>query len=60
MKMTITNTSARNEGVHGVAKMEYLGPGETRDIDVAENYVDRVKALPFFKVATDTAKATKK
>jgi hypothetical protein len=52
MKMTITNTSRAPQGVHSVSGLVFIDPGKTREVDVAESYVDRVKALKFFTLGT--------
>lgn len=47
MKMDITNTSRAPQGVHSVDGLVFIEPNATRTVDVADDYVDRVKALPF-------------
>lgn len=48
--MKITNTSRALQGIWTDAGLAFLEAGETRDIDVAESYVERVHALPFLTV----------
>lgn len=48
MKATITNNSRAMQGVHSVAGLVFIEPGASKPVDVADDYVDRVKALPFF------------
>lgn len=47
MKATIKNTSRAPQGVHTVDGLKFIEPGATVPVDVADDYVDRVKALPF-------------
>lgn len=47
MKATITNTSRASQGVHSATGLVFIEPGATREIDVADDYFDRVKSLPF-------------
>jgi len=47
MKASITNTSRAPQGVHAVTGLVFIEPGQSRDVDVADDYVERVKALPF-------------
>jgi hypothetical protein len=48
VKLTITNTSPALQGVHSTEGLVFIETGETRQIDVAEDYVERVKSLPHF------------
>ena len=48
MKATITNTSRALQGVHSVDGLVFIDAGKSMPIDVADDYVERVKALPFF------------
>lgn len=48
--MRITNTSKAVQGVHSVTGLVHIEPGATREVDVALNYVDRVRKLPFLVV----------
>lgn len=48
--MKITNNSRALQGVHSVTGLVFIEPGQTRDIDVANEYVARVKSLPFFGI----------
>jgi hypothetical protein len=48
MKATITNTSRASQGVHSVDGLVFIDAGKSRDVDVADDYVERVKSLPFF------------
>lgn len=51
MKMKITNTSKANQGVWAAdGALVQIEPGQTREVDVADDYFDRVKALAFLKV----------
>lgn len=50
MKMKITNTSRALQGVHSVSGLVHIEAGATEEVDVAKDYVARVKALPFFTV----------
>lgn len=50
MKMTITNNSRALQGVHSADGLVFIDAGQTRTVDVAESYVDRVKALPFLGI----------
>lgn len=51
MKMKITNTSKANQGVWASdGTLVTIEPGQTREVAVAEDYVERVKRLPFLKV----------
>jgi hypothetical protein len=47
MKAAIKNTSRALQGVHTTDGLKFIEPGSTRTLDVADGYVDRVKALPF-------------
>lgn len=53
MKATITNNSRAPQGVHTESGLAFIEPGDTRAIDVAEGYVERVKALRFLNVRWD-------
>lgn len=48
--MKITNNSRAPQGVHSTTGLVFIEPGQTCDIDVAESYVERVKALPFLGI----------
>ena len=48
--MKITNTSRALQGVHSTSGLVFIEPGATQEVDVAKDYVARVKALPFFTV----------
>jgi hypothetical protein len=50
MKASITNNSRALQGVHSVAGLVFIEPKATLSIDVADDYVERVKALPFLTV----------
>jgi hypothetical protein len=47
MKATITNTSRAMQGVYSVSGLVFIEAGATKPVDVADDYVERVKALPF-------------
>jgi hypothetical protein len=47
MKAKIKNTSRAPQGVHTTEGMQFIEPGHARTLDVADDYVERVKALPF-------------
>jgi hypothetical protein len=47
MKAAIKNTSRAPQGVHTTDGLRFIEPGATRTLDVADDYVDRVKSLPF-------------
>lgn len=51
MKTKVTNTSKANQGVWTEDGLVHLAPGETRALVIAEDYVDRAKALPFLTLA---------
>lgn len=53
MKATITNTSRAPQGVHSVDGLVFIDPKGSRVVDVADSYVERVKALPFFDAVWD-------
>lgn len=59
MKATITNTSRAAQGVHSVDGLVFIDAGKSRDVDVADDYVERVKALPFFDAKWRDAAAEK-
>lgn len=48
MKMQITNNSRALQGVHSTAGLVFIEAGATQEVDVAQGYAERVKALPFF------------
>lgn len=49
--MKITNTSKANQGVWAAdGTLVQIEPGQTREVEVAEDYAERVKELPFLKV----------
>ncbi|MBO9710567.1 MAG: hypothetical protein J7521_20390 [Caulobacter sp.] len=50
MRVTITNNSKAPQGVYADDGLRFIEPGAQRTITVAEDYVDRVKSLPFFAV----------
>lgn len=47
MKAEIKNTSRATQGVYTVSGLMFIEPGQTRELDVAEDYVERVLELPF-------------
>jgi hypothetical protein len=51
--MKITNNSKANQGVWTKDGLVHLDPGQTRDLDLAEGYLERIKALPFLTVEGD-------
>lgn len=53
MKTVIKNTSRAPQGVHTVEGLQFIEPGKTRTLDVAEDYVDRLKKLTFFDIGKD-------
>lgn len=53
MKTAIKNTSRAVQGVHTVDGLQFIEPGATRKLDVADEYVDRLKELPFFEIGKD-------
>jgi hypothetical protein len=55
MKATITNTSRALQGVHSVDGLVFIDAGQSRPVDVADDYVDRVKALPFLDAVWDNS-----
>ncbi len=50
MLMTITNNSRAEQGIWTETGLQIVQPGQTRTLDVAQNYVKRVKALTFLAV----------
>ena len=50
MKATIKNTSRAPQGVHTVEGLKFIEPGATVPVDVADDYVPRLKKLPFFEI----------
>jgi len=50
MKATITNNSRTSQGVHSVDGLVFIDAGATREVDVADDYVDRLKKLPFLSL----------
>lgn len=50
--MKITNTSRAPQGVHTARGLQFIAPGETRDLDVLKGYLDRVDALPHLSAGT--------
>lgn len=59
MKASITNTSRAPQGVYAVTGLVFIEPGQSRYVDVAEDYAERVKALPFLDAKWDSAPAPK-
>lgn len=59
MKATITNTSRALQGVHSVEGLVFIDAGKSMPVDVADDYVERVKALPFFTAEWHDAAAGK-
>lgn len=53
MRATIKNNSTAPQGVHTTSGLIFIDPGRSAVLDVAPNYVERVKALAFFKVTFD-------
>lgn len=53
MKTAIKNTSRATQGVHTIGGLQFIEPGETRKLDVADEYIDRLKKLPFFEIGKD-------
>lgn len=53
MKATIKNTSRAPQGVHTVDGIQFIDPGKTRTLDIADDYVQRVKGLSFFEIGKD-------
>jgi hypothetical protein len=49
MKAAIKNTSRALQGVHTTEGLAFIEPGSTRTLDVADDYVERVKKLPFLE-----------
>ncbi|WP_428029803.1 hypothetical protein [Ancylobacter sp.] len=50
MKTTITNNSRALQGVHTTDGMAFIEAGQTRELEVAEDYLPRLKKLPFFSL----------
>lgn len=48
--MKITNISRASQGVHSTTGLVFIEPGETKDIEVAEDHVKRVKASAFLSL----------
>ena len=57
MRVTITNTSKAPQGVHTVRNVTYIRAGATATLDVTEESLARIRKLPFFKVADESAEA---
>lgn len=51
MKIEITNTSDAPQGVHTETGVMFVNPGKTRTLDVTDDYLPRLKRLPFLTVA---------
>jgi hypothetical protein len=56
--MLITNTSRALQGVHSTSGLVFIGAGKTMDVDVAPDYLDRLKSLPFLTVGGKAADTT--
>lgn len=54
MKATITNTSRANQGVWTEDGLVHLAAGETKELVIKADYVERAKSLPFLKFADAT------
>jgi len=50
MKATITNTSKANQGVYTDDGLKFIEPGQTVELTIAKDYVERVKSLPFLTI----------
>lgn len=58
--MLITNTSRALQGVHSTSGLVFIEAGKSQEVDVAPDYLDRLKSLPFLTLggkAADTADA---
>lgn len=53
MKATIKNISGQPQSVPCINGLQIIEPGQTRTLDVAPEYVERLKALPFMMVDGD-------
>lgn len=53
MKATITNTSTANQGVWTTDGLRTIEPGQSRELTIAEDYVERVRSLPFLTIEND-------
>lgn len=53
MKLKITNNSRAAQGVHCVDGLKFIDPGKTVRLDVADAYVERVRALPFLTIGDE-------
>jgi hypothetical protein len=48
--MKVTNNSKAIQGVWAKGGLVMIDPGQTRDVDIAADYLARARALPFLKV----------
>lgn len=48
--MLITNTSRALQGVHSTAGLVFIEAGKSQEVDVAPDYLDRLKSLPFLTI----------
>jgi len=59
MKASITNNSRALQGVHTVTGLVFIEPKATNTLDVADDYVERVKSLSFLHAEWDDTPAAK-
>jgi len=57
MRVTIKNTSKAPQGVHTVRNVTYIRAGATATLDVTEESLARIRALPFFKAEVEAPAA---
>lgn len=55
--MKITNNSAQPQGVHGVERLVFIRPGQTRDVELSESGLAQARALPFLTIEGDEPQA---
>lgn len=51
MLLKVTNNSKANQGIWTTEGLQFVAPGKSEDLDIADDYLDRAKSLPFFKVS---------
>lgn len=48
--MQVTNNSKASQGVYGVDGLVFVEPGATKEIEIAPDYLERARSLPFLTI----------
>lgn len=51
MLLKVTNNSKANQGIWTTEGLLFVAPGQSEDLDIADDYLERAKSLPFLTIS---------